>query len=80
MSITAEKECAKPSAHNRRHGVVSGECLCYKIKGWGISIAQRPLSSSLLVRLILFGQLIAMRTLQSRTPPHELFLLQIHFD
>ena len=35
MSITAEKECAKPSAHNRRHGVVSGECLCYKIKGWG---------------------------------------------
>ena len=22
----------------------------------------------------------AMRTLQSRTPPHELFLLQIHFD
>ena len=39
MPITAEKECAKPSAHNRRHGVVGGECLSYKTKGWGISIA-----------------------------------------
>ena len=43
MSITAEKECAKPSAHNRRHGVVGGECLSYKTKGWGIAIANPTL-------------------------------------